>query len=312
MIRLSGLVGLKSLTTEEKWIQKAIEKPGALHKQMGVPAGEKIPVADLKAAAEKGGKLGKRARLAMTLRKLKENTNLTEEQHAKIEEMLKQLELVPAPFIAPDMNKDGVVDEKDAELRAKRVARMEELDPVGQEDADINNDGTVDKTDSYLKNRRATIGKAIAMKEDVNNAIDNMETDQTEDDHEGSMAKADLLAIHKQAGELYNMISEDEPLEGWVQSKITKAADYISSVYNNMQYEKSKPTAVGNGDGTPAEKPGEQMTEAVEPLEEVAPEGWEATVKKMKKHKEIDNPWALAHWMKSKGYQPHAGKKEKK
>jgi len=56
---------------KSKWIQKAISKKGALHKQLNVPAGEKIPKSKLKAAAEKGGKLGKRARLAMTLSKLK-------------------------------------------------------------------------------------------------------------------------------------------------------------------------------------------------------------------------------------------------
>jgi len=37
----------------------------------------------------------------------------------------------------------------------------------------------------------------------------------------------------------------------------------------------------------------------------VSPPGWESTVKKMKKHKEIDNPWALSWWMKNKGYIPH-------
>ena len=55
---------------EKRWIQKAVRHPGALHKQMGVPAGEKIPAKKLAAAASKGGKLGKRARLAQTLRKL--------------------------------------------------------------------------------------------------------------------------------------------------------------------------------------------------------------------------------------------------
>ncbi len=40
-------------------------------------------------------------------------------------------------------------------------------------------------------------------------------------------------------------------------------------------------------------------------LDEVAPEGWEGTVKAMKKHKDIDNPWALAHWMKGKGMKSH-------
>jgi len=56
---------------EEKWIQKAIGKKGALHKQLHVPKGEKIPSGKLKAAVKQGGKLGLRARLALTLSKLK-------------------------------------------------------------------------------------------------------------------------------------------------------------------------------------------------------------------------------------------------
>lgn len=38
---------------------------------------------------------------------------------------------------------------------------------------------------------------------------------------------------------------------------------------------------------------------------EVSPEGWGGTVKAMKKHPEIDNPFALANYMKKKGYTPH-------
>jgi len=40
-------------------------------------------------------------------------------------------------------------------------------------------------------------------------------------------------------------------------------------------------------------------------LDETAPKGWEGTVKGLKQHKEIDNPFALAHWMKNKGYKSH-------
>lgn len=54
-----------------KWIQKAIKKPGALHKELGVPKGEKIPAKKLAAAAKKPGKLGQRARLAETLKGMK-------------------------------------------------------------------------------------------------------------------------------------------------------------------------------------------------------------------------------------------------
>ena len=55
----------------EKWIQKAIKKPGALKKALGVKKDEKIPANKLAKAAEKGGKLGQRARLAQTLKSMK-------------------------------------------------------------------------------------------------------------------------------------------------------------------------------------------------------------------------------------------------
>lgn len=55
----------------EKWIQKAIKKPGALKKALGVASDKKIPSSKLAAAAKKPGKMGKRARLAETLKGLK-------------------------------------------------------------------------------------------------------------------------------------------------------------------------------------------------------------------------------------------------
>jgi len=53
----------------EKWIQKAIKKPGSLRKALGVKKGKDIPESKLKSAAKKGGKIGKRAVLAETLKK---------------------------------------------------------------------------------------------------------------------------------------------------------------------------------------------------------------------------------------------------
>jgi hypothetical protein len=55
----------------EKWIQKAIKKPGALKKELGIKADKKIPAKKLAAAAKKPGKLGQRARLAETLKGMK-------------------------------------------------------------------------------------------------------------------------------------------------------------------------------------------------------------------------------------------------
>ena len=58
---------------KKRWIQSAIKNPGALHRMLGIPIGEKIPSAILKSAAEKPGKLGQRARLALRLRKIRRN-----------------------------------------------------------------------------------------------------------------------------------------------------------------------------------------------------------------------------------------------
>jgi len=54
-----------------KWIQKAIKKPGALRKSLGAKPGKPIPAAKLAKAAKAKGKLGQRARLAMTLKKMR-------------------------------------------------------------------------------------------------------------------------------------------------------------------------------------------------------------------------------------------------
>jgi hypothetical protein len=55
---------------KKKWIQKAIKKEGSLRKSLKTKEGKNIPVSKLEKAAKKGGKMGKRARLALTLRKL--------------------------------------------------------------------------------------------------------------------------------------------------------------------------------------------------------------------------------------------------
>lgn len=60
-----------NLNQNSNWIQGAVKKPSALHAQMGIPLGEKIPASRLAAAADKGGKLGERARFAETMKGLR-------------------------------------------------------------------------------------------------------------------------------------------------------------------------------------------------------------------------------------------------
>lgn len=53
------------------WIAGATKNKGALHRALGVPAGTKIPAKKLTAASKKGGKIGKEATLAKTLKGFK-------------------------------------------------------------------------------------------------------------------------------------------------------------------------------------------------------------------------------------------------
>ena len=105
---------------------------------------------------------------------------------------------------------------------------------------------------------------ALAKKNGKSNKKDSKKEVQTEDlalmaqkaemDHEVQMARSDLYKAAKYSIKLHEMlknVSEEQGLEGWVAAKITKAADYLSSVKHYMEYE---------------------MISSSEPAEEVQPE----------------------------------------
>jgi hypothetical protein len=104
--------------------------------------------------------------------------------------------------------------------RMKKLAGLinEALDAVGREDADINNDGKVDKTDKYLKHRRDVVAKNLGENED----------------HEASMAKAELRDMLMNGAKIYQLIQPGDELPGWVSSYITLASDYIHSIKEYM------------------------------------------------------------------------------
>jgi len=61
----------KKKRRKKNWIAGAIKKPGALRRALKVKAGATISAAKLRAAAKKGGRLGRQARLAVTLGKMR-------------------------------------------------------------------------------------------------------------------------------------------------------------------------------------------------------------------------------------------------
>ena len=80
---------------------------------------------------------------------------------------------------------------------------------------------------------RATMAELLKQVKGIN-------INEAVDDHEISMARGELEAIADKATQLASMLQgksdEGNPLEAWVQSKITKAKDYINSVSDYMMY----------------------------------------------------------------------------
>ena len=67
--------------------------------------------------------------------------------------------------------------------------------------------------------------------------------DHEGEDHDNSeihMAKAELKKAADYATQLSAMMDNLDGLEGWTASKITKAADYLSSVYHWLDYDHNK------------------------------------------------------------------------
>ena len=82
------------------------------------------------------------------------------------------------------------------------------------------------------------IRKTITELEKINEGHLSDVAPQVDTDHEVNMARNDLYKAANYAVDLHRMlknVSEYEGLDGWVQSKITKASDYLSSVFHYME-----------------------------------------------------------------------------
>ena len=111
-------------------------------------------------------------------------------------------------------------------------------------------------------------------------------------DREGAMAKADLYKLANYSLKLFKQMQDEDQLEGWVQAKITKAADYIASVYHYMEYEMKFSEYGHHLDNSDTLSEGQRralkgkLMEAKEKMKELKKK--QATKAKGKKEKEVD------------------------
>jgi len=71
--------------------------------------------------------------------------------------------------------------------------------------------------------------------------VKQQEESVSEDAGEGHMSKSQLYQTAKMAIELLDMINKGDDLEGWVQTKLNLAADYLQAVYHYEDYQKLNP-----------------------------------------------------------------------
>ena len=144
-----------------------------------------------------------------------------------------------------------VIKARDYISKAQHYLEFEENEPAidatiaEKKGKDHDGDGDID-SDDYLAARDKAIKKAMnkvsevikvktpeeAAKISKENPEADIEVVEEGDhyDYEGKMAHSQLLSIVKNSRDLFNMIGEDDQLKAWVQSKLTKAEDYLDAV----------------------------------------------------------------------------------
>jgi len=184
--------------------------------------------------------------LADRLSKLDVNT-LSEEQHQQRNTMIAKLqeEVKTIKEFAPD---DGSGGEEDTLHKYARMwyngndatqQQVEQiLDRMGWGIGEIESEeGGAFVVQTGDENGNSYIGFAVA---DLSEGITDNK-DAGEYDQEGDMARQDLATAANAAEELRSILDSDENLPEWVQSKITKAVDYLDTV---RDYMKSKDNTV--------------------------------------------------------------------
>ena len=106
----------------------------------------------------------------------------------------------------------------------------------------INEKQTMQQTDKLREMVRAALSTPmdeINSTTYINERESVTEDDWKQSDDESDMAKSQLYNLIKDAQRLESMIVDGEQLDAWVQSKLTKAQDYINSVHEYLCGEKS-------------------------------------------------------------------------
>ena len=134
--------------------------------------------------------------------------------------------------------------------------------------------------------------KKMAMQEEIKD-----KTDIGEYDQEGDMAKSDLRSIISNAQKMHDMIDDADNLPEWVQSKITKAEDYISTVANYMAAEMNEEVKTVT---VKHKTSGKELVVSPEKAKQLKPHGYHAVKEEVEQLDEKNAPTNPELWSRAK------------
>jgi hypothetical protein len=130
--------------------------------------------------------------------------------------------------------------------------------------------------------------------------------EKTEYDYEGDMARGQLQSVINNAQRVHDMLEDNDNLPEWVQSKITLAEDYISTVANYMMSEIDEQVEqIDEREDDEYHSVGEHKVGVVVSKDNGPKERLKATIRAKEPQHAVDK--ALKHY-KSKGYTVHEHK----
>lgn len=248
------------------------------------------------------------------------NTYTRNATRAKIAELRANPNISSVEMTAYNKDSD---EEKTKGQKTSKVKSGKGLDPVGEEDADVNNNGVKnDRSDKYLLKRRAAVGNAIQKRNTVSASYElegeligeakkvkkaKKKTDQITGDGVNNSKFINLKPTMEQTetGAPVKNASQDEEQKKKIELRQKQVQAALTRQRQTMQLQRSGRLPLNYS---------EDYTQNND-IQEVAPPGMEGTIKSMKKYPELSkgktpegkekNIYALAWWMKNKGYKSH-------
>ena len=248
------------------------------------------------------------------------NTYTRNATRAKIAELRANPNISSVEMTAYNKDSD---EEKTKGQKTSKVKSGKGLDPVGKEDADVNNNNVKnDRSDKYLLKRRAAVGNAIQKRNTVSASYElegeligeakkvkkaKKKTDQITGDGVNNSKFINLKPTMEQTetGAPVKNASQDEEQKKKIELRQKQVQAALTRQRQTMQLQRSGRLPLNYS---------EDYTQNNN-IQEVAPPGMEGTIKSMKKYPELSkgktpegkekNIYALAWWMKNKGYKSH-------